>query len=84
MQTETMKVTGMTCGGCVNSVTLALTNVKGVQEVNINLPEGLVIVKYDEKFTDLIHLKETIQTAGYGVEPTSDGNTQAQTKGCCG
>ena len=70
MQTETIKVTGMTCGGCVNSVTLTLTNVKGVQEVNVNLPEELVIVKYDEKFTDLMHLKATIQTAGYGVEST--------------
>ncbi len=83
MQTETIKVTGMSCGGCVNSVTLALTNVKGVQEVNVNLSEGLVIVKYDEKFTDLMHLKATIQTAGYVVESTPDGNTQAQTKGCC-
>lgn len=84
MQTETIKVTGMTCGACVNSVTLALTNVKGVQEVNVNLPEGLVIVKYDEKFTDLMHLKATIQTTGYGAESTSDGNTKLQTKGCCG
>lgn len=84
MQIEAIKVTGMTCGGCVNSVTLALTNVKGVQEVNVNLPEGLVIVKFEENFTDLMHLKATIQTTGYGVQTTSDGNTQAQTKGCCG
>lgn len=84
MQTEIIKVTGMTCGGCVNSVTLALTNVKGVQEVNVNLPEGLVTVQFNEKFTDLMHLKATIQTTGYGVESTSDGNSQAQTKGCCG
>ena len=68
MQTATIKVRGMTCDNCGNSVSLALNNVKGVQVVDVGLLESLVVVKYDEKFTDLAHLKATIQTTGYSVD----------------
>ncbi len=83
MQTAHLKVTGMTCGGCVNNVTLALTNVKGVQEVTVALSEGRVSVLYDEKFTDQMHLKSTIQTAGYGVD-SAPVDATPKSKSCCG
>lgn len=37
---KTYAVTGMTCGGCVASVTEKLSKVDGVQKVNINLEKG--------------------------------------------
>ena len=37
MATATRPVKGMTCSGCVNSVTKALETVPGVQEANVDL-----------------------------------------------
>ena len=43
MQTTVLKITGMTCGGCVNGVTKALKAVLGVSDVFVSLEkaEGL-------------------------------------------
>ena len=40
MQTEHLKVTGMTCGGCTSSVTKALKAIAGVGDVNVSLAAG--------------------------------------------
>lgn len=37
---QTYQITGMTCNGCVASVTKKLTSVEGVQNVSINLEKG--------------------------------------------
>ena len=49
MQTEHLKVTGMSCGGCVNSVTTALKAVDGVDDVNVSLADGGATVSYDQQ-----------------------------------
>jgi copper chaperone len=40
MQTEQLKVTGMTCGGCTSSVGHALKAVNGVNDVQVSLAAG--------------------------------------------
>ena len=47
MQTETMNVTGMTCGGCVSKVTQALTALPGVAHVDVSLPGNSASVDFD-------------------------------------
>ena len=39
-----LNVQGMSCGGCVKSVTAALTGLQGVSTVNVDLPTGHVTV----------------------------------------
>ena len=60
MQTEVLKVTGMTCGGCASSVTRALVAIDGVHDVKVTLSAGKIAsevnvsevnVQYDEQFT---------------------------------
>ncbi|WP_247869808.1 heavy-metal-associated domain-containing protein [Herbaspirillum sp. ST 5-3] len=51
MQTETLKVTGMTCGGCASKVTNALKSVTGVSDVDLSLSEGLARVQFNEHQT---------------------------------
>jgi copper chaperone len=68
MQTETMNVTGMTCGGCVSKVTKALTAVPGVGHVDVSLP-GKASVNFDEKLTSRERLQSAGKDAGYGVAP---------------
>lgn len=38
IETLTLKVFGMTCDGCVQSVHNAINNIAGVQNVEVNLP----------------------------------------------
>ena len=82
MQTEQIKVSGMTCGGCTSNVTKALQTVKGVNNVNVSLADNIATVQYDEQLTSVEHLKSAIKQAGYGVDVS---NTQQPSgKGCCG
>lgn len=68
VKTEHLKVTGMTCGGCVNSLTQALKAAAGVNEVKVVLSTGETSVEYDEHVTSPGQLKLIVENAGYGVE----------------
>ncbi|MBC7698604.1 MAG: heavy-metal-associated domain-containing protein [Bacteroidia bacterium] len=83
MQTEQLKVTGMTCGGCTSRVTSALKAVNGVSDVAVSLSDSQATVQYDEKLTSPEQLKSVVLEAGYGVG-TSDNTQQPEGKGCCG
>ncbi|WEN16513.1 heavy-metal-associated domain-containing protein [Rhodanobacter sp. AS-Z3] len=84
MQTETMSVTGMTCGGCVSKVTRALKALRGVGRVDISLP-GTASVDFDEKLTSRQRLQSAVKDAGYGVAAAGEEATVTRTKGgCCG
>lgn len=40
MQTERLKVTGMTCSGCTSKVSQALNGINGVSDVDVSLAAG--------------------------------------------
>ena len=62
-----LPVTGMTCGGCVNSVQRVLTAVPGVQSAEVTLQSGQARVVYDAARTDRAALVQAIVDAGFGV-----------------
>lgn len=68
MKTEHIIVTGMTCGGCVNSLTRALKTLAGVTDVNVLLSTGETTVQYDENLTSPEQLRLAVENAGYGIE----------------
>lgn len=68
MKTEHLTVTGMTCGGCVNSLTRALKAVAGVGDVNVTLATGETSVQYDENLTSPEQLRTAVDDAGYGIK----------------
>lgn len=68
MKTEFLKVTGMTCGGCVNSLTQALKAVAGVSNVQVTLSTGETAVQYDGLLTSPEALQLAVRNAGYGLE----------------
>jgi copper chaperone CopZ len=82
MQTEIVKVTGMTCGGCISTVTHALKAVSGVSDVNVSLSAGEATVKFDERLTSPEKLKSAVTGAGYGVDTTNTAQ-KPKGKGCC-
>jgi copper chaperone len=67
MEHATLNVTGMTCQGCVASVTRVLKAVPGVSEVLVELAPGTARIAYDQSLATLPVLKAAIEDAGYDV-----------------
>jgi copper chaperone len=84
MQTELLKVTGMTCGGCTSNVTDALKAINGVRDVKVSLSASEATVQYDERLTSSDQLKSALKNAGYGVDGTSTAPGRQSKGGCCG
>lgn len=82
MQTELLKVSGMTCGGCISTVTHALQAVTGVGDVKVSLSAGEAAVQFDERLTSPEQLKSAVKGAGYGVD-AADTSQKPKGKGCC-
>jgi len=64
---ETLKITGMSCGHCVQAVKQALENVDGLTNVQVHLETGEARFE-QEKPVDMKVVKKAVQDAGYGVE----------------
>ena len=62
-----LSVTGMTCGGCVNSVQKVLTALPGVQSVEVTLTPGQARVLVDPARIDRAALAQAVIDAGFGV-----------------
>jgi len=60
----TLRITGMTCNGCVRHVDKALRAVPGVTAVEVNLPDGTAKVVHDDAAA-IPAMVEAVQTAGY-------------------
>ena len=67
METITMNVEGMSCGGCVASVTRVLKAVPGVENVHVTLSPGAATVTYDPQRADAGKLRSAVEDAGYDV-----------------
>ena len=67
MQTEIIKVNGMTCMGCVNSVKNVLEKIPGVSSADVSLEQKQVTVAYDDMTTRADQLKNAIKEAGFEV-----------------
>ena len=65
METTDLKIEGMTCGGCVKSVTRVLTGVVGVASADVSLEEGRARVSFDPGKTGIDALKQVVERAGY-------------------
>lgn len=65
MQTAVIKVNGMTCGGCVRSVTRVLQAVQGVESVNVSLERGEAALTYDPAKADIPQFRKVVEEAGF-------------------
>jgi len=83
MQTAIVKITGMTCGGCVSNVSKALKAISGVEDVKVSLAAGEATVQFDERRTTPDQLKSAVKGAGYGVDATEAAHAQQSKRSCC-
>ncbi|HEV2219401.1 MAG TPA: heavy-metal-associated domain-containing protein [Casimicrobiaceae bacterium] len=65
METVKLDVQGMTCQGCVASVTRVLKAVPGVTDAAVTLQPGAATVTFDPARTDVTALGAAIRDAGY-------------------
>jgi copper chaperone len=92
MSTIHLEVQGMRCGGCVKSVTAALNQLPGVNNVSVDLPAGHVTVNGDlTQGGDPLVLALT--AAGYPAKLVAAAQSETTTTtvpsakksgGCCG
>ncbi|WP_432720170.1 heavy-metal-associated domain-containing protein [Jeongeupia wiesaeckerbachi] len=62
-----IRIDGMSCGGCVASVTRAVQAVEGVKAVNVSLAPSLAKVDFDGADTDAAEIERAIEDAGYDI-----------------
>jgi copper chaperone len=67
METLSLAVHGMTCGGCVASVTRLLKAIPGVDDVEVSLHPGQARVTFDPARANAAALRTAIEDAGYAV-----------------
>ena len=65
METTTIKVDGMSCGGCVKSVTGVLTALDGVAKAEVSLEQKQAVVEFDGSKLTREQLKGVIEDAGF-------------------
>ena len=67
METTVIKIKGMTCMGCVRSVTNVLQGIAGVNNAEVSLEQAQATVQYDATKTGVNQFKAAITEAGYEV-----------------
>ena len=67
MQDLKIKVMGMSCDHCVQTIQKAVGEISGVQQVNVDLDKKEVTVAIDENKTKLKDITSKIVEAGFEV-----------------
>ena len=65
MNEVTIKVEGMSCGGCVKNVTGVLKALPGVEEVQVSLENACATVRHDPAQTPVEALRAAVEDAGF-------------------
>lgn len=65
MATVTLNIDGMTCGGCVKSVTKVLNGLDGVRSATVSLENKNAQVEFDEGKIQIAQLVEAVDDAGF-------------------
>ncbi|MGI0066269.1 MAG: heavy-metal-associated domain-containing protein, partial [Nitrosotalea sp.] len=62
-----LKISGMHCAGCVNSIQNHVTDLKGVTKCEVNLAAEKVTLEFDPTTTDLATIEKAVEEIGYKV-----------------
>lgn len=65
MKTVTLRIEGMTCGGCVFGVRKVLTRLKGVSRAEVTYEDSRAVVTYDPAAVTVAQMAAAIKTLGY-------------------
>lgn len=68
METTTLKVEGMSCGGCVKSVTNVLSALPGVAQAEVSLENKSARVEFEPGRVTRADMQRAIADAGFEAE----------------
>jgi len=60
-----LRIKGMTCTSCAQTIGTDLKKMEGVDFAGVNLVDKTALVKYDPKKVDVDKIKETVKKSGY-------------------
>jgi mercuric transport protein len=83
-KTVTLRVEGMTYGGCATGIEKALGATDGVLEARVSFEKGEAWVSYDDRKTTLEKIRSAIVEAGYTVVDGSGASASAAPTCCAG
>lgn len=78
MTTEKYNITGMTCAACSSAVERVTRKMAGVEESNVNLTTGVLLITYDETKLTSADIIAKVERAGFGAELFVEKNKEEQ------
>lgn len=83
-ETATINLPTIKCGSCVETVTNAIRELKGVEEVNVDKKTKMAVVKYDATKLKVTDIESAIAKSGYDAnEVKRDKKAYEQLDSCC-
>lgn len=70
-KTVTLKIQGMTCGGCVFGVRKVLSCLSGVSKAEVSYEKSRAVVTYDPAVVTIAQMIAAIKTLGYSASVTA-------------
>ena len=67
MDTTTLKLRGMSCASCANSIEEAISSLPGVSECNVNFGAEQATVKYNPQQATIKKIQDAVLSAGYSA-----------------
>ncbi|MFB6112780.1 MAG: heavy-metal-associated domain-containing protein [Halodesulfurarchaeum sp.] len=68
-ETTQLRVMDFDCPSCASTVERALSNQKGVEDVEVHYTTGRVEIDYDADVADPASFEQTIENQGYTPQP---------------
>ena len=72
METSYLRLQGMSCATCANTIEQSIRGVPGVSQCNVNFVTGQATVQYDPHHTHLKTIQEAVSKAGYAAQPIQE------------
>jgi Cu+-exporting ATPase len=76
MTHQTLKLTGMSCAGCANSIERMIKSIPGVIQCQVNFGMEQADVDYDPQRTDLNTIQSKVSAAGFQATPMTEINSE--------
>lgn len=64
---EIIKIEGMSCVSCAQTIEKSLQKVKGVKKANVNFTTEKAVIEYDDQEAIIEHLRKAVEDVGYSV-----------------
>lgn len=65
MESTTIKIGGMTCGGCAGSVAKVLKALPGIAVADVSLEDAEARVEFDPAKVDIATMRAAVEKAGF-------------------